>query len=265
MYMKKFKLPVSADLFFTFIGIFCIFYAVFIKNKLSFILSALLSAILSLILTTLIAIIIIIIYDKKELNSFISTEKENLNTYLTFLPREKLLEFFINVFKNDKLSLEIFNDGLICKDKKIYIYPIFNAVDTTKQNVVDAYLKKEDNSIVIISGSYDSSALNLPSVVEGLTIYNINDLYLTLKKLNALPNIKTTPINKRKRFIATLKGLFNKKHAKFFFISGIVSLLTSTLTYFKGYYIFLGTSFLILSAICKFFAPATQKPNGIEL
>ena len=263
--MKNFKLSISNDLFFSFIAIFCVFYAIFIKNGLKFYISAILSAMLSLVFSFVLAIVFIKIFNKKTLLSFNEKEKVSLTNYLTFLPRKKLLEFLMSAFKNDGLFLEIFNNGLLCKDKKVFIYPIFNGGDTTKQNVVNAYLKKEDNRLVIISGSYESKVTEISSIVTDITFYDINDLYITLKNINAMPKIDTPIINKKKRLITTLKGLFNKKHAKILFISGIVTLLFSTLTYFKSYYIIVGSVFLVLSAVCKFFAPATTSAKGIRL
>ena len=260
--MKKFKIPLSTDLFFCFIALFCLFYAIFIKSGLTLIGSTLLSAVISLIISSIIAVILIKFFDKKGATLLEEELKQNLLNYLTFLPRKELLNYFKQAFNKDGVFLENFNNGLLYKDKQLYIYPIFNASSTTKQNLVEAYRSKEENTLIVLSGSYLPECY---TITNNVTLYDIGDVYLTLKTLDALPTLTATKIDKKKRLISTLKGLFNKKYAKFFFISGAITLIFSTLTFFKTYYIIVGAILLIISALCKFFAPATATTKGINL
>lgn len=263
--MRNFKLSTAGDTFFIFIAIFAISYATLIKNKVKFLGSLALSVIIAVALTGLVLLLLIKINDKKSLNELYSNEKQNLITYLTLLPRDTMLNFFIKAYENSGLFLEIFNDGLLIKSKNAYLYPLFNASETTIQNVVEAYRKKGDYHLIFISGSYETGVSNYLLNLNDVTLCDGNDLYATIKKLNALPTFNQPKINKFDRFLNIIKGLFNKKHAKFFFLTGIVTLLSSTLTYFKTYYIITGIILLIISAICKFFAPSTKKTIGITL
>ena len=117
--MKNFKLSTVSDSFFIFIGIFAVTYAILIKNKVKFIGSLVLSVLVAVLLSTAVLLILIKINDKKSLSELYSNEKQNLITYLTLLPRDKLLEFFVKAYQNSELSLEIFNDGLLIKSKNL--------------------------------------------------------------------------------------------------------------------------------------------------
>ena len=262
--MNKFKIPITADLFFTFIASFCLFYAIFIKNGWGFIASTLFAILCALIVSTIVLTLLVKFFEKKGLGVYEQKLKANLTNYLTFLPRSKLLNYFVNSFKNGGLYLEIFNDGLLLKNEKIFIYPIFLGDEISKQNIVKAYNKKGENKLIILTESYSNSVLSFADSVN-VTLYDINSVYLTLKEYNALPEFNEFILNKRKRLIETLKGLFNKKYAKIFFISGIVTLLSSTITFFKTYYIVVGGILLTLSAVCKFFAPITTESKIIKL
>ena len=264
--MKKFKFSISADLFFIFIAVFFVFYAIFINNGVKIFLCIILSVLSALLVSAIIAVLLILINDKKGVSALVNSETEQLVNELVFLKREKLLELFSNYFKKDGLFTEIFDNGILIKDKNAFVYPIFKYENITTEDIIKAYQKAQENTLIILGNTYTSESLSLvksPSL--NIKLFNISNVYYSLKKADCMPPFTLKIKPEKSKFLSVLKGLFNKKHAKFFFISGIITLFLSTVTFLSTYYMVWGVIFLIASATCKFFAPATQKTNGINL
>lgn len=264
--MKKFKLPITIDIAFVFIALFFVFYAVYMYVGLNVWITLALSLISALSISGAITVCLIK-FDNKKYYAKLNTELLNSTmTAFIFMPRDKLLNFFADFYKNDGLYLEIINDGILIKDKNLFIYPIFKYEKISTEDIISAYRKTGNNRLIILAPKYSSEAIKLCSNTSlNITLFSDIDIFTTLKNADTLPKISDVPQNVNPTIKNKLNDLFNKKYSKFFFISGIVSLFTSTFTYFSIYYIIWGSIFLIISAVIKLFAPENKKIRGIKL
>lgn len=264
--MNKNKLPITSDLFFCFIALFFVFYALLLKIKANLALCIFLSCLLSLIVTSLVAIVLIKISNKRFLLKQNASKIEQLFDVLVLYSRQNLLDFFANFYKNDGLFSVIIDDGIFIESKNVFIYPIMTYDKIQTQTVLEVYKKLNGKRLAVIGKTYSDECLKIfKSKFSDVSLFTIDDVYLSLSSENKLPTITQKTKNNKGKLVKLIKSLFNKKHAKFFFISGITSLFLSPLVFFSKYYIVWGVVFLIFSATCYFFAPENERPTGIKI
>lgn len=263
--MNKFKLPITADLCFIFASVFFVAYAVFLNAKLNLAACLALSTIVAFIISACVAVVLIKLKDKKFISDLNKQEKLLLKDYLILTERSEVIDVFVKYFeKNGSLTSEN-NTFLTLKNKNVAVIPIFKYEKVTTADVVEVYRKLNHFKVVVLGCEFTAETLNLiKNESLNISVFNIDDIYFSLKSSDLLPPLNTEVKNK-KSSLKNLKKFFNKKYFKYFFISGIITLLTSSISYFPVYYVVFGSVMLIISAACKFFSPENQPPKGINI
>ncbi len=250
--MNKLKLSTVGDGIFIYLVCFFISYA-FIKSKVVSIASAtILSSMISAILTFA---FIYYLSKKDRLKSNIANKNQLLkafNTHLYLLPDKEIVKLISNYLIKIGVAFEVKNSNFYFYRKTILQFH-FTPDKTTLSTCINFYKKTPKNyNLVILSCEYDDSVKEFFSDFERIKLYTSNDLYTALENENLLPTLQLP--KKDKLTLNSLIGVFlQRKNVKKFFLWGVLLMLFSTVTYYKLFYLILGTSFLLLSAYLKFF------------
>lgn len=249
--MSKFKFINILDLVFVCISTFLIVFALIQF----FVGSFLLSAFLSVVVTFSILFIFRLTKNKICANKQLKLEEQqNAETYyynFAFMSKTKQLELikkFVPQAKNPTIKsshveyenkIILFSSTLNEMSKCEFIETIKNSLSTKKEIVVLAYSFSPEVKKI-------ANTLN-----KKIVLLDKNNFYLFCKNINIKFENKYKN-NEKIKIKDIFINFFNKKHAKGFFFSGFILILTSFIIPFKNYYLIYGSILLIFSIICKF-------------
>lgn len=260
--MKKLKLSTFLDGIFVFILSFFIFYALIRGGVKSIWLTLLLSVVISSIITLLFCTFMdkkndkkdVLLKDKKEYDAFLKTvylmhEKEVLKLTKSYYAKQG----FIVTQKSNVLFIE---------EKNSYVFNCLSPEKTGLEKAISAYKKTPKGaSTIIIACEYDGSVFEFFSGFEKVKLYNARDFYLCLKESELLPEINVEN-DKKFKLKNPFKGVLKRENSKKFLLWGAVFLLFSTVTYFKWFYLIVGTIFLAVSCYLRFFKSFDKKDKA---
>lgn len=256
--MKKLKLSIFGDLFFFFFIAFFIIYYYLRYNVFNFTLSLTFSAIISAILTCVFAAFSIIQNNKKETSAFDKNEIEKLKCELCFYDSDKISTLICALLDAKNLAYKKVKDKLFLEEQNAFVTWIYKQEKLISTDIIDVVKKcKGEHKIIVFCNdiSFEAQSLikkcNLP-----IKTVDVTSFYSLLKKYSLLPEI-TIKTNVKNTFKEKLKGVFNKKNAKPFIISGAVIMLSSTLLYNPTFYIVIGSILMIIGSYLHFFAKDT--------
>ncbi len=254
--MKKLKLSTFFDGIFIFILSFFIFYALLKGVAKSIALTTFLSVLFSAVITFLFALISERVLDKKDVLLKDKKEFEIFINSLYFAERKNIKKLIKAYYEKKKLTVIDKKDYLELEGENVCVFFEFSPEKTKESAIINAYKKTPKGyKTVFISNGYDLSVKDFFINFDRITLYNGKDFYLALKEENLLSvEVKVAP----KKLKIPFKQILKRENSKKFLLWGSVLLLFSTLAFYKWLYVFLGTVFLILSIITRFFT--TPKP-----
>ena len=263
--MKKIKLSFLSDALFLFISAFLFFYGVTKPKLIKPVLTATTSSLLSIVVTVLYTAFSVYRYGKK---SILKNEEDQFLAFinhLAFLDTQDINTLFANYF--EKVCNIVFTprkNGLFCSDKNLYVLYDFNPDGITKQNVLQAYKKtKTASSIIFIAVKYDSEVVKFFSpLAPKIKLYSANELYNSLKQAQLLPKLEVKKPDK-KPFIELVKSTFHREKSTKFALWGGAIILFSTITYYKGLYLFIGSLLLIFACYLRLFTKPAGNKNKV--
>lgn len=256
--MKKLKLSIFGDLFFFFFIAFFITYYYLRYNVFNFTLSLTFSAIISAILTCVFASFSIIQNNKKQATYFDKNQIEKLKYQLCFYDSNNTQTLISSLLDAKNLAYKKCKDKLFLEEQNAFIVWIYKQEKLISTDIIDVIKKcKGEQKIILFCNEISQEALSLIKKCNlTIKIIDVVSFYSLLKRFSILPEItiKTTTKN---TFKEKLKGIFNKKNAKPFIISGAVIMLSSTLLYNPTFYIVIGSILMIIGSYLHFFAKDT--------
>ncbi len=258
--MKNFKLLFTSLLsaFFCFLC-FRLILSFFLEYKLSLCISFF-SSILALIF-------IVKVYsaknNKEKTNEHQKYEKENYILQLDFLSKTEQKSLFIKAFTAKGLSPIKQKKYIFLPKSKTLVLIKFGAEKVTKADVVSIYNFGGFDKAFIICTEFDGELLRFSSrFTPKIILKDANYAYNLLKETDCLPKIKFIPLKKERfKFFSAIKL---KKHAKKFFIFGVLFTLFSFISSLKTYYLSVGIIFICLSLVLALFG-RTEKIGQDEI
>lgn len=214
-----------------------------------------LSLLFSLILTIMVFLLLKFFFSKrqntKQQTIIHKKNLENFKLFLTCLTPDEFYSFMLATFK-EKISTEkeeiIFNGNTLVLNAR--------CEKLTKEKLI-SFCKKakklEKNKIAIICTQENENSVLFANSISNFEIefVNLEELFLAAEK-NKISYDNIIKIkNKTSLTIKQILTLiFARKNAKKFFFFGILSYITSFLTFFKLYYYIFASIFLVFGVIC---------------
>ena len=265
--MKNFKATIFFDCFFIFISAFFFCFAIIRYSRVNFAPSLIFSVLIALTLSLSYVVFIVLtkqsaFYKEEEIRKI-----NSLLTELCFSSEESLLNLFCKFYKKQGHNYEIIDNSILLKDVKSQVFISFTFEKTTAKEIISFYKNtKKGYKTIILSNDYtDEGKKLLDSFSIRIKLFNLNDVYLSLKSENLLPQLtvpKNVSIKNKKE---TLKVFFIKSNSKKPLFYGIVILLLAPFSFYPIYYIIFGCLLLTLSVFMRFFAKDTPTvPKGIN-
>lgn len=247
------KITMITDIVFISFCVFLFSFAVcgcFVFRSAAFTLSLMFALIFCLFLTK------IYISKHKKTKQLLDQDKKlkDVACELEFMSPIELKKLFIEAFnKNGERAIRQRKYIFLC-DKNVLVYVKFSFEKITKAEIVSLFnsLLKGQTGI-IISSAYSDDIKDFAARFDNkITLKNVESAYRILQKADSVP-----PITHKNIFISSkksnIKNIFNKKHAKRFFLLGVYFTVFSFFVNLKIYYVIVGGVFLIVSAIIRFF------------
>ena len=250
--MAKLKLPIVIDSIFIFFSAFFILYALLKSSIISIVSTALLTSFLSLIITVIFMLTLAYFDDKKGLKKQEELSILTFNNYLRYLTNVEFVWLFKKLLDKENIEYKNKENAFYFEESKSVLVFNFTPLALQENDVLCLYKTLLQNyNLYILALDYKIESKDILSI-NNLKLYTAKDLYFKLKSYNMLPSlpIKTKEKIKLKPLIS---NLFDKKHVKKYFLWGAVMCLFSTLTYFKVFYLSVGTIFILISIYLKFF------------
>lgn len=252
--MRKLKLSIALDGLFIFSISFFIFYAL-IKPKIISVWSATgVSVILSAITCFL---FMLFLYNKQKLKG----EKEDktvmvnaFNKHLYLLKNSKIIKLISTYLDSANYKFEVKNNAFYFKDNKVVLYYNFTPDELSLTKAIELYKSTPKNyKTIVLASSYDKKVKEFFKGFIDVSFYETSELYSSLESSNLLPPLS---IDKKEKitFNKLISHFLQRKNVKKFFLYGALLLLFSTITYYKFFYLIIGTTFLITATYLKFFA-----------
>ena len=255
--MKKFSLSVIIDGFFIFFTSFFLLYSLlkpFIKSILG-----------CLAVTVIISIIITVLFmaflDKqKEIKGVKIICEENYECFLKFLylaDKKDIVSVIKNYYEKQNETFTQTKQYFLVDDKTAVFYN-FNYNETTIDKIIEYYKKTPKSlTLTVIARHYENGVTKtLQNLKIKANLITSKEVFSFLEKENLLPTLDAYKVKKEKIKI-NLKGFLKRENAKKFLLWGIVFTAFSWITYFKYFYLLLGSIFLITSIYLRFFSKAT--------
>lgn len=256
--MRKLKLSIALDGLFVFGISFFIFYAI-VKPK---ILSVFTATGVSVVLSALVSFLFMLVISHKQKLKGDKEDRLNmidaLNNYLYLLKDSEIIKLISSYLDTINQAFEVKKSAFYFKENKSVLYFNFSPDELSLTNALEFYKKTPKSyKLVILASNYDKKVLEFFADFKEVSLYKTSDLYIALEEKNLLP--KLTVKNRQKiTFNKLIAHFLQRKNVKKFFIYGALLLLFSTVTYYKFFYVFVGTLFLITATYLKFFA--NEKP-----
>ncbi len=257
--MKKLKLSTFFDGIFIFILSFFIFYALLKGLVKSIALTTFLSVIFSSTATFLFALISEKLLDKKDVKIRDKKEFETFINSLYFAERKNIKKLIKAYYEKKNFSVTDKKDYLSIDNESVAVFFEFKPEKIKESAIINAYKKTPKGyKTVFISNGYDLSIKDFFINFDRVTLYNGKDFYLALKEENLLD----VSINEEKRKLKIpFKQILRRENSKKFLLWGAVLLVFSTLAFYKWLYLTIGTIFLILSLVTRFFTSPKPTEN----
>ena len=257
------KLNVYSDGFLSYAAAFTISYAVFTYNRLGVFKSLTLATIIGFIAA---ATLFVIKYFSGNKNGEKARRKnltEALFFTLVFYSDDELLNLFKNVFKKQNLTAVKSKRFLLITELNAAFCPIFGSEKVTARELTESYKKCPLKKLLVAAKSYDESCFKLAEFKPGaFTLFDENDVFLTLEKLNLLPEIVLGEKEKRTPKTFALK-IFKKNNFKKMLISGLIIISLSTISSLPAFFIVAGTIISLGAVAVKLFAPPAAENKGL--
>ena len=252
--MRKLKLSIALDGFFIFSICFFIFYALIKPSAKSIWLATGFSVILSAIACFLFMTFLFYI------NKLKGDKQENINLinsfdkHLFLLKDSEIIKLISSYLDKLNYKFEVKNNAFYFNENKAVLYFSFTPDELSLTKAVEFYKNTPKGyNTAIIAPSYNKKLQEFFTGFLDISFYQTSDLYSALNSSNLLPPLS---IDKKKK--ATINQLISRflkrKNIKKFFLYGAILLLFSTITYYKIFYLIIGTGFLITATYLKFFA-----------
>ena len=180
------------------------------------------------------------------------------------------LNVFTTTEKNDLFECALSNagyqtarkrGGILIKDKKTYIFPLFSVDGVNKTDVVKIFnsIGREDTAY-IISANYLSGVKEFADRFDGRIITcEFDGAFKFLYKNDALPRQKFKFKEKTPLKLSAIKNIVHKKNSKKLLLFGLGFLFMSYFVSIKTYYVICGSIFLFLALFCKLFGKEEVK------
>ena len=177
-----------------------------------------------------------------------------LNKHLFLLKDSEIIKLISSYLDKQNYKFEVKNNAFYFNDNKVVLYYNYAPEDLSLTKAVEFYKNTPKNyKTVVLAPSYDKKVKEFFSGNLEVSFFETDSLYTALKNKNLLPLL--TLEKKEKITIKKLISHFlQRKHVKKFFLYGALLLLFSTVSYYKFFYLIIGTSFLITATYLKFFA-----------
>lgn len=260
------KLKIYSDGFLIYCLSFILSYAVFIYKRLGVVKSLTLSLITGFITATA---LFAVKYFFNHKNDKTITRKNlilNLSLELAFYSREELLNLFKTLLEKQKLIVVKHREFLEITQLNAAFYPIFKYENLTIEDLINAYKKSKCEKIFIAAKSYCEECFQLYTLKpETFTLFDLNDVFLSLEQYGLLPEIKAPAKEKRtiKSFAITL---FKQENFKKFLLSGLLIISLSTISSMPMMFILSGCAISLTAVAIKLFAQKSPKSDkGIFL
>ncbi len=257
--MKKLKLSTFFDGIFIFIISFFMFYALIKGSVKSIALTTFLSILFSSTITFLFALISEKVLSKKDVEIKDKKEFEIFINSLFFAERKNVKKLIKAYYEKKNFTVMDKKDYLSIENENVAVFFEFTPEKIKESAIINAYKKTPKGyKTVFISNDYDLSVRDFFIKFDRVTLYNGKDFYLALKeeKLLDIP-VKNEP----KKFKIPFKQILKRENSKKFLLWGSCLLVFSTLTFYKWLYLTLGTIFLMLSLITRFFTTPKVSEN----
>lgn len=255
--MNKLKLSIALDGAFIFGISFFIYYAIVKQNIYSIISATIFSVTLSS-LTAFLFILISSYKNRKKVDTAIENEKVTAFSNRLYLLKDSEVVLLISSYLNKVgKPYEVKKSAFYFKDKKVALYFDFTPDKTTLSTAIRFYKQTPKGyKTAILCCEYNAGVKEFFSEIDSVSIYTAYDLYSALNSEKLLPDY---PVKEKKAFsVNKLIGRFlRRENVKKFFLWGAVLTLFSTVTYYKFFYAFLGTVFLLIAVYLKFFKTKT--------
>lgn len=253
--MSKFKFINLIDTIFISITVLLIFFAwiqFFIKN-----------IILSLIIGSLLAITTILCVktlknkklSKLEINSNNNTNLAKFKIAIQSLPSIKISNILKKLIPTSLTATIKKGDIIFTKNNEINIYTFYFSEQLSENKLLEIIKSKKANCITIFCISYTESADIISKAFTNLKIklITLDQLYKICEANNISVNTEHIDLTSHKIHLKDiLKGFISPNKSKGYFISGLITLLTSLIIPYRIYYVIFSSILFILCLICKF-------------
>ena len=252
--MSKFKFINLIDTIFISITIFLIFFVwiqFFIKN-----------IVLSLMLGSLLAIGTILgvkalknqKLSKLKISANNSTKLAKFKIAIQTLPSLKVLSILKKLVPKNLSPISKKGDIIFTKDNKTNIYTFFFSELLTDSKLLEIIKNKHADNITIFCVGYNQNTLLVSQAITNIKIklITLDELYKICEANNISVNTDHIDLTSHKMHIKDiLKGFISPNKSKGYFISGLITLLTSLIIPYRIYYVVFSTILFALSIACK--------------
>ena len=252
--MKNFKISITLD-------------SLFIFNGVKFIPSLILSIIISLIIATIFLCLLLYKSNKKGIKLIEETSLSSLKNELCFMDKNALCALFLNYYKKSNILAKAENNYIVLPENNTVIFFNFTYENTDTSKIIHFYKQtKTGYKTVVLSINYTADALTLVNDLSlRIKLFDLNAVYLSLKKLDLLPNSTISKKQNKIAFLDKIKGVFVKSNGKKALMLGGIILLSSKLSFYPIYYIIFGSFLIIFSLTLHFFGKQKAPiPSGID-
>lgn len=253
-YMSKFKLINIIDSIFLIITIFFIVFA-WVQF---FVRQLFLSCFITLILVCALIFFMRWLKTKQRL-AYQLKQTENaefIKFKLTIqtMPNSQLIRYIKKLIPSAYSPKSLNGDIYFTKNSYTHIFTFCYNQLLDESTILNLIKTKKTTNLTIFCSSFNNSATQIASAFKNIKIgiITIEQLYQIFKQNNIKIDLSNIDLSKAK---VSLKGIvknsLSRSHAKGYFISGLILLLTSLIVPFKIYYVVFSSALFVLSILCK--------------
>lgn len=183
---------------------------------------------------------------------------------LSSMSKTELNNLILGVL-SEKCNPKINEKNLLIINENQLILPIIRMSEISVDEIrrlSNSTQKLGYTKLILVIGTYDK--VNFPKIIPYLSvpveILSVDNLIVSLNKINALPQINKKLVKKQKwkeLFAKTLR----RKNGKFFLFSGLTMAFLSVFTPLTFYYLTFSTVTLILAGLCLL--KKTEQPSSV--
>ena len=241
-----------SDLFFAFFTLFIFTLCLFRYFRIELWLAFLLSVVCGLLVSGAVGAIL---QSKRKyffLKKSDEEQKQKLFLHLVLLSDEEKTKYFQRVLSS-RLESPVFRFAKLKLYSKTHFYFLKFTIQPVRADEIAAFSRlKTSKQKTLYCLEIDETAKNLCQKLN-VEIKTGAEVYILVKEARAIPDVFLGEQSGQKRTKQRVKLCFSKHNGKRFLTSGSLILLTSWLTPFAYYYLFLGGILLILAAVVRIF------------